>query len=164
MLDTGKCSLLIIHSASNKRCWFSSFTFEHLLYHLPALRHALLTPSHYPVRLNQYACKCYMRNERITVPRTRLRFKTWCFAIVYLDDTWTFTEDSDQGHVDAVNWSELKSVELIIHQLDCRTAYLQVGIIREFSMTGGPATEVNGRIKVGVGSSGEVGVVKKSTG
>ncbi len=39
------------------------------------------------------------------------------FAIVYVGNTWTFTEDPDQGHVDAVDavkWPEPKSVGFIV--------------------------------------------------
>ena len=35
------------------------------------------------------------------------------FAIAYLGDTWIVTEDSDQRHVDAVEWPEPKSVRII---------------------------------------------------
>ena len=81
--------------------------------------------------------------------------------VSHLANIQIFADDSDQGHVDVVNWPEPKSVEFIVHQPDCHTAYLQVGIIREFPMTGGPATEVDGCTKVGVGGAGEVEVVKK---
>ncbi len=72
---------------------------------------------------------------------------------------WIFTEDSGQGHVDAVRRPEPKSVAFIRRQPDCRTAYLQVGTIKELSMTDGPATKADaGCTQVGVSGSGEVEV------
>ncbi len=44
----------------------------------------------------------------------------------------------------------------IVRQPDCRTADLQVETTRESSRTGGPATEVDERSKVGDGGGGEV--------
>lgn len=55
------------------------------------------------------------------------------FIIVPLSNTWIFTENSDQGHVDAKNtvdvidivkWPEPKSVGFIVRQPDFRITYL----------------------------------------
>ena len=50
-------------------------------------------------------------------------------------------------------WNGL-SVGFIPRQTDCRAAYLQVETTGESSITGGPATEVDGRTKVGVSGGG----------
>ena len=47
-------------------------------------------------------------------------------------------------------------MEFIVRQPDCRTAYLQVETTRESPITGGPATKVDGRTKVGFGGGGEI--------
>lgn len=46
------------------------------------------------------------------------------FATVYLGNTWTFTEDLEQEHVDAVEWPEPQSVGFIVRQPDGRTTCL----------------------------------------
>lgn len=48
----------------------------------------------------------------------------------------------------------------IVCQLGCRTAYLQVKTTSESSITGGTATEFDGRTKVGVGGGGYVEIAE----
>ena len=69
------------------------------------------------------------------------------FIIISLSNTWTFIEDLDQGHVDAVSavkWPEPMSVGFIVRQADYRTTSLLFedptisnnnGLLRRFSIS-----------------------------
>lgn len=74
--------------------------------------------------------------------------------------TWIFTEDSGQGHDNAVERTEPKSVGFIIHQPKLRITYLQVQTVSESSIvTSEPSTiEVDGGTKFGFGGGVEVEV------